>query len=978
VVVERKLATVLFVDLVDSSALLAGADPEVVRRRVTQFFDRAKQCIETHGGLVEKFAGDAVMAGFGIPQAHEDDAERGVRAAFAVMESVHELGLEARIGVESGEVVVGAGESTFATGEPVNLAARLQQAAEPGSILVGPTALRLTAGRIEAEPVGALELRGLETVVAWRAVSAVDDARDLRSLTAPLVGRESELDLLQNTFDRAVRDGRAQLFTVYGEAGVGKSRLVREFTSITDGVTVLAGRCLPYGEGITYWPIAEMVKSAAGITDDDPLETAKQKLLECCGDEAIAELLGLASGVLEALEGERSPQEIAWGVRQFAEELADVQPLIMVFEDIHWAEEPLLELIEHLAGFVRAAPLMVICLARPELLDLHPTWGGGRLRSTTIEVEPLGPAESRQLADALIAEHDLPFDVAESVLRRTEGNPLFVEETVRMLVHDEADGGIPDTLQALIAARIDRLAHEQKVVLQRAAVVGRIFWHGALEHLTPDTDGLEQLVQDLLLRDFLVAERRSSISGERAYRFKHVLIRDVAYSGLTKSARAELHARFAEWLHERAGEELLEIRAYHLDQAVALLEELDGAAPRELASDAAEALEAAGRRALARESYTAARRLLLRSVALEPTIERRYNAARAAWRLGDLPALAIEMEEVVREAAESGNRRITIRALTALADARLQHGADPTRAREMIDTALSMAEEGDHEGRFGAQVVRAYAARWEGDSRVAEEASQAALAAAQAAGRADLESQAAIGLALLHVSRYEMAQAAPLIDRALELADESGSLLVRADALGAKGTLLRHRGELDEAEQLYEEALALLAESGGAVLQGKLTNQLALAAWAKRDLPRAERLLRDAIRILSAVQDRGTLCESQRMLGEVLLEEGKIDDAERFALASRETVGPDDVASRASTRLALARVRAAQGRDAEAEKLFRDGLDIVEGADYPRIASDLRKFYARFLRDRGRHADANAFDPQKAVATPAFVTSPES
>ena len=298
----------------------------------------------------------------------------------------------------------------------------------------------------------------------------------------------------------------------------------------------------------------------------------------------------------------------------------------------------------------------------------------------------------------------------------------------------------------------------------------------------------------------------------------------------------------------------------------------------------------------------------------------------------------------------------------------------------MIDTALSMAEEGDHEGRFGAQIVRSYAARWEGDGQIAEEASQKALAAAQAAGRADLEAQAAIGLAMLHISRYENAQAAPLIERALELAEESGSLIVRADALGARATLLRHQGELDEAERLYEEALAILAESGGAVLRGKLTNQLALAAWAKRDLSRAERLLRDAIRILSAVQDRGTLCESQRMLGEVLLEQGRIDDAERFALASRETVGPEDVASRASTRLSLARVRAAQGRDVEAEKLFRDGLDIVEGAHYPRIAANLRKFYARFLRDRGRHADANAFDTERSsvlVIGPELARSPE-
>jgi class 3 adenylate cyclase/tetratricopeptide (TPR) repeat protein len=960
--VERKLATVLFVDLVDSSALVSGTDPEVVRRRVTQYFERASQCIESHGGLVEKFAGDAVMAAFGIPQAHEDDAERGVRAALAIIEAVHEIGLEARAGVESGEVLVDAAESTFATGEPVNMAARLEQAAPPGAVLIGPAALRLTAGRVEAEPAGPLELRGLETVVAWRALRAVDEAPALRSLTAPLVGRDAELDLLQNTYERAVRDRRAQLFTVYGEAGVGKSRLVREFTASSDGATVLSGRCLPYGEGITYWPIAEMVKSAAGITDDDPLETAKEKLLVCCGDEAIAELIGLAAGVLEAVEGARSQQEIAWGVRQFAEELADVQPLIMVFEDIHWAEEPLLELIEHLAAFVRERPLMLLCLARPELLDVRSTWGGGRLRSTTIEVEPLGPTESRELADALLAEHDLPFDVRESVLRRTEGNPLFVEETIRMIVDEEAEGGIPDTLQALIAARIDRLRHGQKVVLQRAAVVGRIFWLGALEQLNPDIDGLEGLLEDLILRDFVVREGRSSISGEPAFRFKHVLIRDVAYSGLTKSARAELHGLFAGWLHERAGEELLEIRAYHLDQACALLEELDGVAPPELAAEAAEALETAGRRALARESYAAARRLLVRSVSLEPTLERRYNAARAAWRMGDLPALSMEMEEVAREASEIGNRRITIRALSALAETRLRHGADPTRAREMIDAALAMAELDDHEGRFGAQVVRSDAARWEGDGAVAEDAWLKALAAAQAAGRPDLEANAAIGLADLHLHRLEDRDAAPLIERALELAEESGSLLTRASALAARASLLRHAGDFEEAEALLEQALAIVVESGAAVVQGKLTHQLGIVAWRKRDLAKAERQFREAIRILSGVEDRGTLCESQRSLAEVLLEQGRIDEAERFALASRETVGPEDVASRATTRKALARVRAAQKRDAEAEKLYRDALDIIQGSDYERVVAEVSNAFARFLRDRGRHAEARSYD----------------
>jgi class 3 adenylate cyclase len=405
---ERKLATVLFVDLVDSTEYVSGTDPEVVRRRVTTFFDGVADCIQLYGGTVEKFAGDAVMAAFGIPQGHEDDAERAVRAALSIMEHVHELGLEARVGVEAGEVVVDEADSTFATGEAVNVAARLQQAAGPGEILIGESAHRLTAATIESESVGPLELRGFrQPIPAYRPICAIDGGRQLGSLSAPFVGRESELDLLQNMLDRTIRDRRPQVFTVYGEPGVGKSRLIREFLAGVEGTTILAGRALPYGEGVTYWPLAEMVKAAAGITDDDPMETAREKLIECCGDEAIAELLGLASGVMEAVEGERGQPEIAWAAREFVDELADVQPLVLVFEDIHWAEEPLLELIDHLSQWVRERALLILCLARPELLDVRPGWGGGRVRSTAIELEPLARAESEELAIALLSEHDV-------------------------------------------------------------------------------------------------------------------------------------------------------------------------------------------------------------------------------------------------------------------------------------------------------------------------------------------------------------------------------------------------------------------------------------------------------------------------------------------------------------------------------------------------------------------------------------------
>ncbi|MDX6398923.1 MAG: hypothetical protein QOJ43_2331, partial [Gaiellaceae bacterium] len=486
--VERKLATVLFVDLVGSTELVAARDPEIVRRRVNAFFEHVAHCIATHGGIVEKFAGDAVMAAFGIPQAHEDDAERAVRAAAAILDSVHDLGLEARIGVEAGEVVADESDSTFATGEAVNIAARLQQAAAPGEILIGPFAQRLTIGVVEAEEHGTLPLKGfLEPLLAWK-LTAVRESNDrVPRVAASFVARDYELELLQNTLSRVVRDKRAHLFTIYGEPGVGKSRLAREFVEGVEGATILVGRSLPYGEGVTYWPLAEMVKVAAGIADDDPVQEAVQKLRDSCGDDAVADLLALAVGVLEGIETERSQQEIAWAAREWAAELADAQPLILVFEDVHWAEEPLLELIEHLAERVREAPLLIVCLARPELLDIRPGWGGGSLRATAIELEPLAPQESEELLDALLADRELSTVERRMLLEKTEGNPLFVEETTRMLLEGgTAAQRIPDTLQAIIAARIDRLPKDEKRLLQRASMIGRIFWEGAVAHLMPE------------------------------------------------------------------------------------------------------------------------------------------------------------------------------------------------------------------------------------------------------------------------------------------------------------------------------------------------------------------------------------------------------------------------------------------------------------------------------------------------------------
>ncbi|HET7855961.1 MAG TPA: tetratricopeptide repeat protein, partial [Gaiellaceae bacterium] len=445
--------------------------------------------------------------------------------------------------------------------------------------------------------------------------------------------------------------------------------------------------------------------------------------------------------------------------------------------------------------------------------------------------------------------------------------------------------------------------------------------------------------------------RRSTISGEDAFKFKHVLIREVAYGGLSKAARAGFHQRFAKWLHKRVGEELLEVRAYHLDQATALLAELDGAPPPQLATEAAAALEEAGRRALAREANATARKLLIRAVELEPTLERRFQAARAAWRMSDFPVVAPEMEQVLEGAREQGERDFEARALTALAEVTIYRAADVGRAEDLARQALAVAE--NDETRIDALRMLETVAWWRGRLSESEEYALEQLEIARRLERDDLESEALLSLAGIYSSRREDDRAEPLIEEALALAESSGSLVVKGQAFMKSGELHAWRKRHDEALEEYRKARELFAEVGAATHLARAMLRIATLLRG-RDLAGAEKIAREAIRILKPVEDRGTLCEVQRLLAELLLEQGRVEEAEMYALRAVETVGPEDVHSQATTKKSLALIRAYQGRDDEAEALLRESIEILERSEYSRFIADPVKALIQFLEERER------------------------
>jgi predicted ATPase/class 3 adenylate cyclase len=869
---ERKVVTVLFCDLVGFTSRAETMDPEDVAALLAPYQARLRRELERYGGTVEKFIGDAVMALFGAPTAHEDDPERAVRAALSIREFAEGEGIGVRIGVTTGEALVAVdakpeqGE-TMATGDVINTAARLETAAPVNGILVGQGTYRATERVIEYELADAVEAKGKAKLVpGWLAVAprASFGVDVFQTSRAPLVGREQERELLATALSRARAERQPQLVTVVGVPGIGKSRLLYELSRIADDDPDLIiwrqGRSLPYGEGVAFWALGEIVKAQAGILESASAEEAGEKLATSVRDlvaegdaewveRSLRPLVGLG-GVGE--QGVEQQAMMSAGWRRFFEGLAEQTPTVLVFEDLQWADDALLDFVDELVDRVSGVPLLVVCTARPELSERRPGWGGGKRNALTISLAPLSDEDTARLVAALLDRAVLPADEQVVLLQRAGGNPLFAEEYARILEEGPlAPGSVPETLQGVVAARVDGLPQAEKELLQQAAVLGKVFWTDALSALTGrGAWELEDPLYALERKEFVRREGRSAVAGARQYAFLHVLVRDASYGQMPRAARAEAHLRAGDWIDalppDRA-EDRAEMLAHHLVQAVeygrAAGTDMVSVAPR-----AARALRDAGDRAWSLGAPAAALELYERSRALDPeTADDPYlllrfgralaivrgqgddELARAAEALADsdrataAEAELLRGESVWQRGDQEGSFRRFERAAEMVEDlppsrqklfvvsqvARFLTLAGRTReGLELVESAIDMAEQlGDDELLAESHNKRAIDRVMAGDTRSHEDLEQSlALALEVKSWRAG---RAYVNLAsTLMTDMAEVAKAEPIMREGLDFAENLGIDLAARWSRSNLVEVLFHLGRWDEAMAYAEEELA--------------------------------------------------------------------------------------------------------------------------------------------------------------------------
>jgi class 3 adenylate cyclase/tetratricopeptide (TPR) repeat protein len=934
---QRKTVTVLFCDVAGSTELGESTDPEALRALLARYFERMSGIVERHGGTVEKFVGDAVMAVFGVPVVHEDDALRACRAGVEMRDALPELGIRGRIGVNTGEVVTGT-EERLATGDAVNVAARLEQAAEPGEVLVGAETVRLVRDAVELGEERRLELKGKsEPVPAYPLVAAVGEAS--RRSDIPIVGRERERRALDDAWERVRSERACHLFTILGAAGVGKSRLTAEFVASLADVPVVRGRCLSYGEGITYWPVVEVVLQL-DRRPSDPRAAA-----------AVASLLGES-------EEPATADEIAWAFRKLLEESA---PVVCVFDDLHWAEPTFLDLVDHVADWSRDAPILLVCIARPELLDRRQTWAGGKLNATTLLLEPLSAEETDELIERLLGDARVDETLRVRIGEAAEGNPLFVEQMLAMVAESpNGDVIVPPTIQALLAARLDQLDASERGVLERGAVEGKIFHRGGVEALAPDERDVPTKLMALVRKE-LVRPDRTQLPGDDAFRFRHLLIRDAAYDGLPKSARAELHERFAAWL-EGHGVDLLieldEVLGYHLEQARRYRVELGlgGEETDELAGRAAQRLAAAGERALARSDVGAAVVLLERARDLLPP-ERRplqleVNAIRARSQSGDLDGAIAVADEAIKRTQKQGDRRAEVRAQVLRAI--VVFNVESVTVEELASIAGAaldvFTELGDDAG---------LADTWTLLCRI-ELGRLQWRAMAQAADRALEHAERSGNLALL---REAMVYPLPAqlygpfpVDEAL--ASLAASRAKDAYLLSMSGQLESMRGNFDVARRLMLEGREYAHEHGHRLVVAGISMQEEEIELAAGDAEAALTAGLKGMADLSELGERGWLSTVAGHAAEALYRLGRDDEAWELTETAEEAGARDDVITQMLILQVRAKILSRRGEHAEAERLARKAVAWGEPTDALAHKADSYRDLAVVLGAAGKRDEA--------------------
>ena len=937
---RRKVVTALFCDVAGSTALGEQLDPEALRGVINRYFAELRATIERHGGTVDRIVGDAVTAVFGIPRVEEDDALRAVRAAAEIRERLpaiaREVGVELRFrtGVNTGPVLMVEGEN-LAIGDAINVATRLEQAAQPGEILLGEQTLRLVRDAVEVEVLEPLELKGRSTrTAAYRLVRVDPSAAGLRRrLDAPLVGRQRELGLLRSAWDRTVEESGCHLFTLLGTAGVGKSRLVSELTTgVGSTAMVLSGRCLHYGEGITFWPLIEAFSTVA-----EPARDVLERL---------------SSG------GVAVPEELFFEVRGLLESLALERPVILHVDDLQWAEAMLLDLLDHVVDLSRGVPILVLCSARPELLDARPAWGGGKVNATSVLLEALDAGDCERLLDQL--GDGLGPDARARVIAASEGNPLFLEE-MAALAREHDIIAVPSTIQALLAARLERLEGAELELLERGAIEGEVFHRAAVGALVSDRSAAD-LDRQLagLIRKEMIRPQPSTFHGDQAFRFRHLLIRDAAYNALPKETRGELHRRFADWLEQNADElaELDEIAGWHLEQTIHYQHELRRHADAAVARRGAQHLHAAGRRASQRSDPAAARNLLERAHRLAPD----PDALRA--RIGvDLAEQLIEGADLARvdqllAAAEENEETAASAQLIRLQWSMWAGTEDLWSSADSVLPRLieRLAKAGEERALANAHLVGVQLNWMLGSFAAANEQARLAAEHARRAGDDGLRSKA-IG--------YFLGGLIPGPESAETIAQELAAL--EPEELGpyaeafmrhVRGELARLSGDFPGARRLMRAAIERFLALGINAMAGGCYHQLGPMEVQAGKPERALAALQEGDQILAELGERGFRSTTQSTLAIVHASLGETEAALRAIDLAEQLGDPEDHLTHSMTYLARSRLALASGDLDAAERGARTAVERASRMDSPVARGDAELELGRVLHAQGNTREA--------------------